>query len=172
MTNEHLNVGFTHESTHNQTTEWYTPKTFFDRLRVRFDLDPCSPGKEKVPWIPARKHYRIKDDGLLQPWLGRVWLNPPYGSQTARWLKKLSRHGNGIALVFARTDTQWFHRYATKASLICFLEGRVRFIKSDGTKGGTPGCGSMLLAYGDKCAEVVSKSGLGWFIDNRKLKVI
>lgn len=125
--------GFTHESTRNNTVEWYTPKYLFDRLGVWFDLDPCSPGTAIVPWVPAKKHYIRKDDGLAQPWAGRIWLNPPYGQETAKWLNKLAEHGNGIALVFARTDTQWFHKFATKAALICFLEGRVKFVKSDGT---------------------------------------
>lgn len=168
MSKKYLRKGFTHESTCNETCQWYTPRFVFDRLGAQFDLDPCSPGKKIVPWIPAKKHFTAKDDGLLLRWQGRVWLNPPYGQETPRWLKKLANHGNGIALVFARTDTRWFHEYATKASLICFMAGRISFIKSDGTKGATPGCGSMLLAYGNECAEILTKSQLGWIIDNHK----
>lgn len=168
MSMKNSKTGFTHESTCNKTSEWYTPKYLFNRLAVQFDLDPCSPGKKIVPWVPAKKHYIFKDDGLSQTWQGRVWLNPPYGSETPRWLKRLAEHGDGIALVFARTDTRWFHKHATRASLICFMTGRVRFIKSDGTKGATPGCGSMLLAYGNECADILSQSQLGWIVDNRK----
>lgn len=168
MSRKYLKTGFTHESACNETCQWYTPKFLFDRLGVQFDLDPCSPGKKIVSWIPAKRHFTANDNGLLLRWQGRVWLNPPYGQETPRWLKKLANHGNGIALVFARTDTRWFHEYATRASLICFMAGRIRFIKSDGTKGATPGCGSMLLAYGNECAEILAKSQLGWIIDNHK----
>jgi len=44
----------------SQTVEWYTPPSIFEALGLSFDLDPCSPGKEVVPWIPARTHYKKK----------------------------------------------------------------------------------------------------------------
>src|SRR4051812_48699889 len=39
------------------TCEWYIPKYIFDLLGCTFDLDPASPGKHIVPWIPADNHY-------------------------------------------------------------------------------------------------------------------
>lgn len=162
--------GFTHESAHNETHEWYTPPAIFELLRFPdFDLDPCSPGAGKS-WVPAKNHFTKKDDGLKQPWTGRVWLNPPYGQQTPDWLAKLKKHGNGIALVFARTDTDWFHTIAKKADAIAFLIGRVKFRRFDGTTGKNgAGCGSMLLAYGDECADLLVNAGIGYTIDNRIL---
>lgn len=40
--------------------EWYTPGEFFEAMGVEFDLDPCSPGAKKAPWIPARRHLTAK----------------------------------------------------------------------------------------------------------------
>jgi len=171
--------GFTHEPQNSQNKDWYTPPEVFEMLRFpEFDLDPCSPGKSKVPWIPATEHW-TKDDQWLpngfsgftsldREWHGRVWLNPPYGDDTPKWLAKLANHGNGIALVFARTDTLWFHTIACKADVICFLNGRIRFIDENGKRGGAPGCGSMLLAWGNECADILVNSGTGWCVDNRK----
>lgn len=133
----------------------------------KFDLDPASPGKDKVPWILADEHFT--ENGLLRPWHGRVWLNPPYGKETPDWLNKLALHGDGIALVFARTDTIWFHTIACKADAICFLVGRIRFINEDGKRGDASGCGSMLLAWGNDCADILLNSSGGWIVDNRKL---
>ncbi len=81
------------------TAEWYTPKYIFDAMGTRFDLDPASPGREIVPWIPADEVYT--SDGLGErPWRGFVWLNPPYGHDTLhRWTKKFAEHRNGIILV-------------------------------------------------------------------------
>src|SRR5438270_10575273 len=103
-------------------------------LDLDFDLDPCCPPTGKPEWIPARHWFTIHDNGLLQPWLGRVWLNPPYGPEVGRWLSRLVEHGDGIALVPARTDTRWFHEYATKAGAICFLKGRPHFYTPDGKR--------------------------------------
>ena len=171
--------GFTHESQHNESKEWYTPPEVFEMLRFpHFELDPASPGKDIVPWIPAEHHLTIREDGLAVPWHNRVWLNPPYGQDTESWLKKLWKHGNGIALVFARTDTLWFHTIATHADALCFMSSRIKFIKPDPnhlTLQGTPdmrrkgnaGCGSMLLAYGQECADILIGSNAGWCVDNR-----
>lgn len=163
--------GFTHESTYNESKEWYTPKHVFDMLRICFDLDPCSPGADIVPWIPAKKHLTILEDGLSAAWQGRVWMNPPYGMQTPNWMRRLSEHGNGIALVFARTDTRWFHKYIPLADAICFIRGRIQFIPAsqalqyaDGLirpTGGGCGAASMLIAYGKQNAEALYQSGLG-----------
>jgi hypothetical protein len=154
--------GFAHESTYNESKEWYTPPLVFERLEMEFDLDPCSPPDGPVSWIPAKNHLTILEDGLTAPWYGHVWMNPPYGSDTPKWMKRLAEHGDGIALVFSRTDTSWFHHYVPEADAVCFIMGRLRFYKPDGTRGGTPGAGSMLIAYGEECAEAVKNCKLGW----------
>lgn len=162
--------GFTHESTHNESKSWYTPREVFTALNVRFDLDPCSPGADVAPWLPVDNHYTIDDDGLSLVWVGNVWLNPPYGTDTPKWLCKLSAHGLGIALVFARTDTAWFHRYAPTCSAICFVAGRIGFVPADkaadyanGLVRIRGGCGaaSMLMAWGESNALALKNSGLG-----------
>lgn len=85
--------------------DWLTPPEILRALGT-FDLDPCSPTDR--PWDTAKIHYTKIDDGLAKPWHGRVWLNPPYGNKTKSWLSRLALHGNGIALVFARTETKSF----------------------------------------------------------------
>lgn len=144
------------------TNEWYTPPEIFTALDLTFDLDPCAP-EGGVSWIPAERHYSIKDDGLLQPWEGRVWLNPPYGTATGSWVERLARHGNGIALVFARTDTIWGQAAIARASAVCFITGRLSFIAGgDGDqRGHNAATASMLLAYGEVCAEALRTCGLG-----------
>ena len=102
-----------------------------------------------VPWIPVRNVFDEVDDGLRQEWFGNVWLNPPYGKHTAKWLEKMHEHRNGIALVFARTDNNWFHDYVVKADAILFIKQRVKFVDGLGlTSGNGAGSGSMLIAWG------------------------
>ena len=148
-------AGFTHDKKHNKSVDWYTPKWVFDALGLQFDLDPCSP-KGGIPWIPAKHHYSLQDDGLKSPWFGLVWMNPPYGKYTGEWLKKMDTYRNGVALVFARTDCRWFHDYVVKADSILFLKGRIKFV--DGlqkTGGGGCGCGSMLISWGKEATDAL-----------------
>lgn len=165
-------AGLTHESAKSKSVEWYTPKYIFDAIGIKFDLDPCSPGKDIVPWVPADTCYSHKNgqDGLMLPWQGNVWMNPPYGKETPAWLERLALHGTGIALLFSRTDSKWFHKFVSRSSAICFVEGRIRFVPEEnaidyGTGNfkpkDTPGAGSMLIAYGLKNAIALSNSGLG-----------
>ena len=134
--------------------EWLTPPELV-RALGEFDLDPCSPIER--PWPTARKHYTILDDGLSQPWEGRVWLNPPYGKYTGDWLEKLADHGRGTALVFARTETIHWHRHVWPAgTAVMFLKGRINFYHVTGARARkNAGAPSALVAYGREDAEVL-----------------
>lgn len=156
--------GFSHESTSlSVPVEWYTPPEIFEALNIEFDLDPCSPPAElDLGIVPTRKKISFPNNGLDVEWSGRVWLNPPYGKQTPVWLRKLAMHGNGVALVFSRTDTAWFNEAVDKCNGVVFMTKRVKFINAKtGERSGTPGAGSCLIAYGGECWEAVRSSGLG-----------
>jgi hypothetical protein len=115
-----------------------------------------------ITWATAANHFTVEENGLLQPWSGRVWCNPPYGNEARKWLARLADHGNGIALVFARTETEMFFKHVwPKASAVLFLEGRLNFYRVDGVRSkknsGGPSC---LIAYGIGNALWLSESGL------------
>jgi hypothetical protein len=131
-----------------RTDIWLTPPWVLEALG-EFDLDPCA-APEPRPWPTARRHIALPDDGLKADWFGRVWLNPPYGRATGTWLQKLADHGNGIALIFARTDTEmFFEQVWYRANAVLFLRGRLTFFDQRGTQAsfnaGGPSC---LVAYG------------------------
>jgi len=112
----------------SNSCEWSTPQDLFDQLdrEFNFTLDVCATAQN----AKCRRYYSPQQDGLLQPWTGTCWLNPPYGRQVKRWIKKAyisARLGSTIVcLVPARTDTAWWHEYAM-AGEIRFIRGRLRF---------------------------------------------
>ena len=136
-----------HQSARMQKDEWLSPPHIIKALG-EFDLDPCSPITR--PWSTAKNHYTIEDDGLKQEWKGRVWCNPPYGLEATIWLNKLAEHGNGIALIFARTETRmFFDQVWNKADAVLFIKGRLFFHHVDGTVAkANAGAPSVLVAYG------------------------
>jgi hypothetical protein len=159
--------GFTHEPPAGGSPEWYTPPAIFGALGLRFDLDPCAPALPAADWLPVERRYSPPVDGLLEPWEGRVWLNPPYARETGRWLGRLCEHGDGIALVFTRVDTPWAQSALRAADVVCFVQGRVEFVPGPGatvagvdgrSRAGAP---SMLLAFGEVCAAALHDSELG-----------
>lgn len=152
-------MGGRHRPRRGYSDTWLTPKWLLDALG-HFDTDPACP--EKMPWATADTMYSIIDNGLMQPWTGRVWLNPPYGRDTATWLDRMAAHGDGIALIFARTETEAFHRYVwDKADAIFFFYGRLDFLDEEGRsykgigRNGNAGAPSCLIAYGDQNTEVL-----------------
>ena len=148
-----------------QSNDWHTPPEIFEALNITFDLDVSMP-IDPIDYIPADSYYTEIDDGLIQDWYGTVWCNPPYGRDTYKWLKKFIDHRNGIALVFSRTDTAWFHELVIKADALLFTKGRIAFLKSGVSSGNSSASGSLLVACGDKSVNALKKSGLGWFVSN------
>lgn len=153
-----------HHSAKMQKDEWLTPPAILRALGP-FDLDPCSPVTR--PWDTAARHFTIHDNGLSQEWSGRVWCNPPYGLEADRWLERLAAHGNGIALIFARTETvMFFRRVWNVATAVLFIEGRLFFHHVSGQRAkANAGAPSVLIAYGDDNAARLEESGIaGKFI--------
>ena len=149
-----------HQSARTLKDEWLTPPEIFGGLNDTFDLDPCAPCVR--PWPTAAKHYTMEDDGLAQPWDGFVWLNPPYGKHTGVWLSRLAEHGNGIALIFARTETTMFCDHVWgKADSIFFIKGRLHFYHATGKRAAAnAGAPSCLIAYGRRADLVLRNTTL------------
>lgn len=150
-------IGFAHDRTTGKE-DWLTPPEII-RALGDFDLDPCSPINR--PWDTAAKHYTLHDNGLNQEWRGRVWLNPPYGNQTDKWMQRLAAHGNGIALIFARTETGSFFPWVWEhAKALLFIKGRLNFYTVEGKRGGAAGAPSVLIAYGDSNVSALENCGI------------
>jgi len=134
-----------HQSARAESTTWLTPPHITENLG-EFDLDPCAAPN----WPTAKRHIILPEDGLKAEWHGRVWLNPPYGMEAWTWLDKLAAHGQGTALVFARTETAGFVQQVwNKATAVKFLHGRLHFHRPDGTRAkANSGAPSVLVAYG------------------------
>lgn len=155
-----------HHSRSSLKEEWLTPPYILEALGG-FDLDPCAPIVR--PWDMAKQHYTIEDNGLNKDWSGRIWLNPPYGRKTGHWLARLADHGNGVALIFARTETSlFFEQVWNKADALLFIEGRLHFhhVKGNRAKANS-GAPSVLIAYGKDNARTLIESGLnGAYMDS------
>jgi hypothetical protein len=143
------------------TDTWLTPPEIWKSLG-HFDLDPCCAINQ--PWHIADRNWTIKDDGLTSEWepSWRCFVNPPYGRQTSNWLQKMAKHGNGIALTFARTETDMFHKWVWPfAHEILFFKGRLHFYDINGKRAkGNAGGPSVLIAYSNNDAVALRRSGL------------
>lgn len=112
----------------SKTPEWSTPQDLFDKLNAEFSftLDPCSTHENHK----CDRYYIAAEDGLAHNWAGeRVFMNPPYGREIGKWMKKAFEEARAalvVCLVPARTDTAWWHDYAAKGQ-VRFLRGRLRF---------------------------------------------
>lgn len=114
----------------SQSDMWETPQDLFDKLNdeFHFNLDVCA----TVDNAKCATFYNPEQDGLIQPWYGNCWCNPPYGRQVGKWVKKAYDtayvdRNLVVMLLPARTDTSWFHDYIYHKAEIRFLRGRLKF---------------------------------------------
>jgi DNA N-6-adenine-methyltransferase (Dam) len=138
-----------HDAT--SVVEWYTPPEIFDSLETEFDLDVASPGRQFVPWVPARRHLTRVEDGLVADWAGFIWMNPPYGLQhgVADWITNFVRHRDGLALLPDFTSAAWWQDAAGSADAIMFVCPKISFLpkRADGRSNSL---GSTLVAIGER----------------------
>lgn len=136
-----MNVHFS-----SQRNDWATPQSVYEELNAEFGfcLDVCA-----WDWNTKAAVWLTPFDDALSldwTWIMRellnskptAWMNPPYGREIGKWMRKAyeeSKRGSRIVcLVPARTDTAWWHNYATKG-IVRFIRGRIKF---DGHKSGAP----------------------------------
>lgn len=130
----------------SETVEWSTPQDFFDRLAVgfSFDLDVCATAEN----AKAPRFFTKEVDGLQQEWRGCCWMNPPYGREIGKWIKKAAESArNGVTvvcLVPARTDTAWWHDYIKPFATVDFIRGRLKF---GGSKINAPFPSAVVVFY-------------------------
>lgn len=113
----------------SQTDEWATPQAFFDALNetLHFTLDPCATPQN----AKCCRYFTKAENGLTQEWTGRVFMNPPYGREIGKWVRKAYEESRKnaelvVCLLPARTDTSWWHDYCLGGE-IYFVRGRLRF---------------------------------------------
>jgi len=99
--------------------DWKTPKKFYEKLNqeFHFNFDPC----------PSNPKF----NGLEIEWKERNFVNPPYGREIGKRIKKgFEEAQKGKLVVFlipSRTDTTYWHNYIMKADEIRFIKGRLCF---------------------------------------------
>lgn len=160
-----------HVSYNSGNNEWYTPNEIIlaaIRVMGTIDLDPASSEKANEV-VNALRIYTKDDDGLTHSWQGNVWLNPPYAKDLiGKFIDKLCYHLSGgdvteaILLVNNATETEWFGKAISYASMVCFPSSRIKFWQADGTKG-QPLQGQALLYFG-KSLDLFTEafSDIGW----------
>lgn len=113
------------------TDDWYTPRWIFDAAGIKFSMDVAAPIDPAMRTVPAWQHLTILDDGLMTPWEGTVWCNPPY-SKAAPWVDKWAAHPHGMILLPALPEVHWRGTVMSAADSFALLA--VDFHRPDGTR--------------------------------------
>ena len=121
----------------NKNPNWETPQELFDeacrKYKVRPSLDVCATRRNKKCALFFSK------DSLSKQWNKSFFMNPPYGKNVIdKWIKyayeQHKKHNvTGIALIFSKTETKWWHKYIQDIADVHFIKGRVHF-ELDGKK--------------------------------------
>lgn len=140
-----------HVSRNTGNNEWYTPEHYIAAARLvmgDIDLDPASCALANKT-VKAKKYYGKDEDGLVKPWHGNVWLNPPYAQPLInKFADKVCQRefDQAIVLVNNATETKWFQALASQADAMCFPSTRIKFVGPEGAVG-QPLQGQAFLYY-------------------------
>ena len=140
--------------------EWMTPGWILEKARLTLDgidLDPAST-PEANKEVRAASIFTISDDGLSQPWHGKVWCNPPYGkiggkSSQGLWAQKMIREHmacrveGGLLLTTARTADLWFRALWDYSVCLCFFYRRIAFVGPSGAQQKSPSQAHVLALF-------------------------
>jgi DNA N-6-adenine-methyltransferase (Dam) len=138
-----------------------TPQWIINRTGP-YGLDPCA--ADPRPWDCAAVNWTKRDDGLSRFWPRelRVFLNPPFNRfEVGEWISRLAEHGDGIALLHARTEAGWFEPIWQNASGILFMADRIFFHRPDGTRHpANSGAPPVLVAFGEANVMRLAECGI------------
>lgn len=120
-------------------TEYYTPPFIIEAARSvmgGIDLDPASSAKANEA-VKADRFYSEQESGLVRPWLGKVWMNHPFGRGTnSWWIDKLilgfdlGSIEQACCITFACTSERWFGPLLNYPQ--CYLSPRTNYYLPDG----------------------------------------
>jgi phage N-6-adenine-methyltransferase len=120
--------------TSSKKQDWETPWEFFNKVNeeFKFTLDVCAlPETAK-----CKRFFTPEIDGLKQDWSKDVcWMNPPYGREQIKWIKKAYQESlkgaTVVCLIPARPDTIIWHEYIFPFAEVRFIKGRITFVGAD-----------------------------------------
>ena len=152
--------------------EWETPPEFIGKvlnlLEIdKFDIDMCCESQNIPAKVYLTRNGAFEADqkiselsGLEFNLNGNVWMNPPYGNLLKKFVERVyvqtrNKGVNVIALLPARIETSYYHRFVLTAGFIIFIEGKMEFWKEGKPGGGKSPSSLMLVHWGDKTQELI-----------------
>jgi hypothetical protein len=176
---ERIKVLAAQAQNHSITDEWFTPEYLIDLARKvlrTIDTDPATSYAVNQKFIKANVFYSKSTNGLnpLNPWIGNVWLNPPYGrgeNSAGEFIKRLQNEvvqgnvtGALTCLNVASMTSKWFYSVMPSiARMHCILNGRPNFIPPDGKPNDSSPNKGIVISYVGKDThlflEVFGKAG-------------
>jgi ParB family chromosome partitioning protein len=118
----------------DESDGWYTPRWMIDAARLvlgRIDLDPATCAAAQAI-VQAETWYTATENGLVQPWYGAVWCNPPY-SDPLPWAERMTRLYQageieaGMMLVNCSCSPKWAQLLWRSATAVCLFGSRMNF---------------------------------------------
>lgn len=151
-----------------ESDEWFTPADVIAIARSvlgAIDLDPAS-NEIANRNVRAGRYYTAQDDGLAQPWFGRVWCNPPYslaGQFAAHAIEHYQSDTIEAAILCLSSGALTAHWFKPMFDFVlCISAGRLRFLRPDGTPSSNNTVGSALVYLGrnrERFAELCAPLG-------------
>lgn len=113
----------------SNTVEWETPDSIFKPLddEFHFTLDVCATEEN----AKCKQYFSKEQDAFKQEWKGTCWMNPPYGNELKKWVRKaydsFANDATVVCLLPVRTNTNYWHDYVFPYAEIRYIRGYPKF---------------------------------------------
>ena len=106
---------------------WETPQSLFDEACTKYNvhptLDVCASRQNKK----CANFFSKRDNSLSKKYTESFFMNPPYGRNMDVWIEHaykqhIENNVTGMALVFAKTETIWWHSFVEGKSEVHFIK--------------------------------------------------
>jgi len=114
--------------------DYGTPPSLFTQGCQKYNIYPTLDVCATKENTKCKNFITEQEDSLLFEWTQTFFMNPPY-SKIDKFMKKAYyqhlKHGvEGLILIFAKTDTKFWHSYVENKAEIHFIKGRIKFYKN------------------------------------------
>ena len=112
--------------------DWETPIILFLDACFRYKVNPILDVCATLKNAKCGALFTKEINGLLKQWVIDSFMNPPYSKINSWIAKAYKEHKENnitvLALTFAKTDTEWWHKYVEGKAEVHFIKGRIKFI--------------------------------------------
>jgi len=113
--------------------QYETPPELFRKACIEYNVSPLVDVCATIQNTKCDDYFNKAEDSLSKDWDFPFFMNPPY-SRVFDFMKKAYYESKkwkveGLILIYAKTDTKFWHSFIENKAEVHFIKGRIKFLR-------------------------------------------